>query len=298
MNTQIFQTAENGLSQTNPTSMTTEMNSQSKVKMSNHNNKTTNYKKKTIVFVRTDEYELDFEEWYEHKKGDFKTEADALEQWAAMCDGTDGKVEMEPEAEIGWDEIEDQCDEIQCEYETTYYDQYMDALLYDAVNVFDELGVEFYRDHSCCQTCGHAEAEDKNYVFYHAQDTESLRKGERSVHLAFKLDDEHKAKVLEMIAKQPSDLIRFHWSGEDHTRIFLTCDADEMAKYIKEDEERQVRMKKIAEEKRLREKLAKEEAEMNEKGIPTFDQLLEYVKRGGPEVEELKKKFDEFRKNM
>jgi hypothetical protein len=130
----------------------------------------------------------------------------------------------------------------------------------------EEIGVKFYKDHSCCNTCGHAEAEDKNYVFYHGQDTDRLRKGDRSVHLAFNLDDEHKAKVLELIEKQTCDAIRLHWSGADHTKMFLTCDDDEMAAHIKDDEERQVRMAKMMKEKETaarRAELMKQLAELD-----------------------------------
>lgn len=219
------------------------------------------YKKQTIVFRRIDEFELDYAEWYSNKKDDFKTEADALCQWEAMCDGTDGKVEIENEETYGWDECEDQIDEIQNEYETTAYDEEMENVIEWAEEAFKEIGVEFYKDHSCCNTCGHAEAEHKNYVFYHGQDTERLRKGDRSVHLAFQFDDETKVKVLELIEKQTCDAIRLHWSGADHTKIFLTCDDDEMAKQIKEDVERQERMVKIEAERKAEEiKKAEEKA--------------------------------------
>jgi hypothetical protein len=227
--------------------------------------KMTDYKKKTIVFRRIDEFELDFAEWYSNKKDDFKTEADAVEQWAAMIDGTDGKAEeRENEEEYGWDQVEEQCDEIQQEYETTYYDETMREVIEKVELAFDEIGVEFYKDHSCCNTCGHAEAKAKNYVFYHGQDNDRLRKGDRSIHLAFQFDDETKVKVLEMIEKQTMDAIYLHWAGEDHTKIFLTCDDDEMAKHIKEDEERQVHMKKlVAEKSARRDALLKELAELD-----------------------------------
>jgi hypothetical protein len=129
---------------------------------------------------------------------------------------------------------------------------------------FKEIGVKFYRDHSCCNTCGHAEAKAKNYVFYHGQDNDRLRKGDRSVHLAFNFDDETKVKVLELIEKQTCDAIHLHWGGEDHTKIFLTCDVEEMSEHIKEDEERQERMKKIASEKVARRvELLKQLAELD-----------------------------------
>jgi len=229
-----------------------------------HSKMTTDYKKKTIVFRRVDEFELDYAEWYSNKKDDFKTEADALKQWAAMIDGTDGKFEVENEEEYGWEQVEDKVDEIQCDYETTYYDEDMEKAIDDAEEAFEEIGVKFYRDHSCCNTCGHEEAREENYVFYHGQDTDRLRKGDRSVHLAFSFDDETKKKVLEMIEKQTCDAIRLHWAGEDHTKIFLTCDDDEMAAHIKSDEERQVHMKKLSEEKAARRlALIKELAELD-----------------------------------
>lgn len=231
-----------------------------------HNDKKmTDYTKKTIVFRRVDEFELDFEEWYGYKKDEFKTEADALTQWAAMCDGTDGKAEeRENEETFEWEQVEEQCDEIQCEYETTYYDEEMRETIEKVFEAFEEIGVKCYKDHSCCNTCGHAEAKAKNYVFYHGQDNDRLRKGDRSVHLAFNFDDETKVKVLEMIEKQTCDAIHLHWGGEDHTKIFLTCDVEEMSEHIKEDVERQVRMKKIAEEKAARRlALIKELAELD-----------------------------------
>lgn len=226
------------------------------------NPKMTDPKNKTIVFRRTTEFELEFDEWYDNKKDDFKTEADALVQWSAMCDNTDKPVDVENDDEgFGWEQVEEQCDEIQDEYQTDYYDGEMTDVIEKMEETFEAIGVKFYKDHSCCMSCGHAEAEDKNYVFYHAQDTEHLRKGERSVHLAFNLDDEHKKKVLEMIAVHTEWL---HWSGEEHTKIFLTCDADEMAKHIKDDADRQVHMKKlIAEKEARRAELIKQLAELD-----------------------------------
>lgn len=203
------------------------------------------YKKQTIVFRRIDEFELDYAEWYSNKKDDFKTEADALKQWEAMCDGTDGKVEIENEETYGWDECEEKIDEVQNEYETDNYDAEMTACIESAEEAFKRIGVEFYKDHSCCNTCGHAEAEHKNYVFYHGQDTERLRKGDRSVHLAFNFDEETKVKVIETM----NQVKGFYWTGNDHTKIFLTCDDEEMAEHIKEMAERDVRMAKMAEAK-------------------------------------------------
>jgi len=226
-----------------------------------HSKMTTDYKKKTIVFRRVDEFELDYAEWYSNKKDDFKTEADALEQWAAMIDGTDGKFEVENEEEYGWEQVEDKVDEIQCDYETTYYDEEMRETIEKVFETFEMIGVKCYKDHSCCNTCGHSEARAENYVFYHGQDNDRLRKGDRSVHLAFSFDEETKKKVLEMIAVHKEWL---HWAGEDHTKIFLTCDKDEMAAHIKSDEERQVHMKKLSEEKAARRlALIKELAELD-----------------------------------
>ena len=217
---------------------------------SNHNDaKMNDAKKMTIVFRRTAEFELEFSEWYENKKDEFKTEADAVEQWKQMCENTDDIVEVEDDTDFGWDEVEAECDDIQENYRTDNYDEEMMKVIDETAEAFEAIGVAFYKDHACCNTCGHAEAEDDNYVFYHGQNTDALRRGERFVHLAFHLDDEHRKKVLELIEKQTCDAIRLHWAGEDHTKIFLTCDDDEMAKHIKEDMERQERMKKIMEEK-------------------------------------------------
>lgn len=228
---------------------------------SNHNDKMTDAKKMTLVFRRTAEFELEFSEWYENKKDEFKSEADAVVQWEAMCDNCDEPVELDDDNDFGWDEVADEADDIMENYRTDAYDEEMMKVIDDAEEAFEALGVKFYKDHSCCNTCGHAEAEDENYVFYHAQDTDRLRRGDRSVHLAFHFDDEHKAKVLEMIEKQTCDAIRLHWAGEDHTKIFLTCDDDEMAAHIKEDAERQVRMKELSEKKKSEEEKKQKEKE-------------------------------------
>lgn len=211
--------------------------------------KITDYKKQTIVFRRIDEFELDYAEWYSNKKDDFKTEADALKQWEAMCDGTDGKVEIENEETYGWDECEEKIDEIQNEYETDNYDAEMTACIEWAEEAFGEIGVDFHKDHSCCNTCGHAELAGNNYVFYHGQNTDDLRKGAREVHLAFSFCEATKPKVIELIEKQTCDAIRLHWSGKDDTKIYLTCDVELMAEHIKEIAERDVRMAKMAEAK-------------------------------------------------
>lgn len=119
--------------------------------------------------------------------------------------------------------------------------------LYEAIEkaeeAFKEIGVSFHRDYSCCNTCAHAELEmevENNYVFYHEQESESIRQGHRSIHLGFSFTLEMRPKVLEMIAKN-ADILQ--WAGNDHTKIFLTCDAKEMEKQIEEDAERQERMR-------------------------------------------------------
>jgi hypothetical protein len=223
-------------------------------------------RKKTIVFARSSEFELEFAEWYDMKSDDFNTEADALAQWAAMCDNADKQEPIEDDNDFGWREVEERCDEIQEEYSVANYDEKMTEVIDEVVVLFKEIGVEFHKDWSCCNTCGHAEAQSTNYVFYHAQDNERLRKGERSVHLAHRFDEETKQKVLEMIEKQTCDDIKLHWSGDDGTRIFLTCDDDEMAKHIKEITDRDVRLaeKKKAEEKAARRaELVKQLAELD-----------------------------------
>jgi len=206
--------------------------------------KITDYKTQTIVFRRIDEFELEWKEWYSNKKDDFKTEADALKQWEAMCDGTDGKVVIENEETYGWDECEDKIDEVQNEYETDNYDAEMTRVIEIAEEAFEGIGVDFFKDHSCCNTCGHAELAGNNYVFYHGQNTDDLRKGAREVHLAFSFCEATKPKVLEMIAVHSEML---HWSGKDDTKIYLTCDKELMAEHIKEIAERDVRMAKAAE---------------------------------------------------
>lgn len=122
-----------------------------------------------------------------------------------------------------------------------------DPEMYDVIEradkAFKEIGVRFYQDFSCCNSCSHAELETEgkeNYVFYHEQDSESIRQGHRSIYLGFSFTQEMKPKVLEMIAEN-ADMLQ--WAGNDHTKIFLTCDADEMEKQIEKDAERQERMR-------------------------------------------------------
>lgn len=224
--------------------------------------KMTDARKKTIVFARSSEFELCFEDWYEMKAGDFKTEADALTNWEAMCDNADGPESIEDDQLFGWEQVEERCDEIQENYKTDAYDEEMTTAIDETIEAFKKIGVAFYKDHSCCQTCGHAEAQNTNYVFYHGQDNDDLRKGGRSVHLAHRFDEETKAKVLELVSRDRM----LHWSGDKGTRIFLSCDADEMSAHIKELRERDVRLKAkaSAEEKAARRaELVKQLAELD-----------------------------------
>jgi hypothetical protein len=232
-----------------------------------NNKKMISAKEMTITFTRTAEFKLDFKEWYCQKKDDYHTEADALAQWGAMCSNADKQEDIEDDNQFGWSEVEDRCNELEEEYRTDAYDSEMADLIEAAEEAFGEIGVAFYRDWSCCNTCGHSEAEaeaeteaeKKNYVFYHGQDNDRLRKGDREVDLAFNFDEETKVKVLELIATMKNQL---HWAGEDHTRMFLTCDDALMAKHIKSDAERQVRMEEMAKQAR-RDALVKELAEMD-----------------------------------
>jgi hypothetical protein len=228
-----------------------------------NNKKMISAKDMTITFTRTAEFKLDFKEWYLQKNDDYHTEADALAQWGAMCSNADKQEDIEDDNQFGWSEVEDRCDEIQEEYRTDAYDSEMADLIEAAEEAFGEIGVAFYRDWSCCNTCGHSEATDKNYVFYHGQDNDRLRKGAREVDLAFNFDEETKVKVLELLETMKKQL---HWSGEKHTRMFLTCDDSLMANHIKSDAERQVRMKEMAiadAKASRRDALVKELAEMD-----------------------------------
>lgn len=105
--------------------------------------------------------------------------------------------------------------------------------------LFEEIGVVFHHIWSCCMTCGHAEAKEDNYVFYHSQAADSLAMGDKELHLAFHFTDEMKPKVLAMI-KANSDILQ--WAGNDHTTIYVTCDAELMKKQLVEDEKRQKSM--------------------------------------------------------
>jgi hypothetical protein len=188
----------------------------------------------TITFTRTDEYILDFEEWYAHKKGEFKSEAVAIKQWEAMCEDVSAE-EIYNDTPFGWDEVEDRCDEIQSENEVCGITPAMEAVLDTIEEAFESIGVSFLRNHSCCNTCGHEEAPQDNYVFYHNQNHADLNKGDTTVCLAFCFTEEKKPEVLSMIEAYSDKLF---WEGNEDTKIFLTCDPAEMAKHVKEMAER------------------------------------------------------------
>lgn len=198
-------------------------------------------KKQTITFSRTDEYVLDFDEWYGYKMYEFKSEADALKQWEAMCEHADDIVEVESDESFEWRQVEDACDAIQEEYKTDAYDEEMTATIVKAEEQFALLGVGFHKNHECDSDCGYEDEE--NYVFYHAAGADDLRRGERSVYLGLSFDEETKPKVRAMIAAH-SDML--YWSGEDDDKIYLTCDAGEMAKHLKAVEELRQRLAKDA----------------------------------------------------
>jgi hypothetical protein len=236
-------------------------------------------KMKTLTFIPTPtSFVLDFDEWYSMKKDDFKTEADAVRQWEAMCDHADDEIEIDDGGYIDWATVEEKVDEIQEEYKTDYYDFDMMAFIDEVEEKFQAIGIEFHRNYSCCGTCAHTELADaKNYVFYHGQANEGLRKGERELYLGFKFDAETKAKVIDIAFQMkyanPKKII--YWSGDDETAIYLTLDNELLEAHIKEVADREVRLakmdaerkadaeKKDAEKKARREELLKQLAELD-----------------------------------
>ena len=65
----------------------------------------TDPKKRVIMFRFTDYCEVDFDEWYSHKKDEFKTEADALKKWVSMCDLVGDEVEVtDGDGSRDWDD--------------------------------------------------------------------------------------------------------------------------------------------------------------------------------------------------
>jgi hypothetical protein len=195
---------------------------------------------KTILFRMTKEVELTFDVWYEHKKYKFNSKDLALKQWTAMCKGAD--EEIWEESELTWNEIKDRCDAIQKDNDTSEVEGRMRWCLDEAVELFEDLDITFHEDWSCCNNCGHHEATEANYVFYHSQDTDRLRKGSNEVHLAFQFEDDKKAEVIEMISHNSHIL---YWSGDDETKIYLTCDKKLMEKHTMEDAKHQAHMSKM-----------------------------------------------------
>ena len=118
----------------------------------------------------------------------------------------------------------------------------MKSLLVGFANGCAMRDIQFYTDWTCCQSCGHAEAEAEakrlidedddysyqNYVFYHWQDTALLNHGAREVYLSHNLDEESTANMLDLIKEWGDDYI--YWTGDKSKRIYVTCDAELMKK--------------------------------------------------------------------
>jgi hypothetical protein len=208
---------------------------------------------KTMKMKMTSELVVRFDDWLTTNRDEYRTVELAVKQWEAMCDGVGSVMEIDTpdEKELTLEDLEDVLNDLKDNYEVSHYDDEMDTAIEDAEVAFEEIGVKFHKNYQCCNTCGHAAAKATNYVFYHEQNEDDLREGARSVHLAFRFDEATKAKVLAMIEAQTADAIRLHWAGEEHTKIFLTCDDDLMAAHIKMDMERQAAMKEAEEEAAL-----------------------------------------------
>ena len=85
------------------------------------------------------------------------------------------------------------------------------------------MGIRCEAEWECCQSCGHEALEDcTDYVFYHEQTAGSIKKGEKEARLAYSLEDEAKAKVLENIAHSPFLM----WSGDERDTMYVSADAE------------------------------------------------------------------------
>ena len=213
----------------------------------------------TITFTRTSTYELDFETWYSKRKSEYKSEEKALKKWEAM---TDKVSKWEMGDSISWDDLEDSVydveNEVEDEDETT---EEMEDLLLKITHLFENIGIRFFADYSCCMTCGHSEAkrdtENGSYVFYHGQDGDSLRKGANAVYLSHDIKED-KIDAFAKMLEENKDII--HYSGYMFSKIFATYDPDVMKKHIVDDAEHTERvlemMKKRIEEEDAKEKKA------------------------------------------
>ena len=78
-----------------------------------------------------------------------------------------------------------------------------------------DLGIEFEEDWTCCTSCGHAEMEAAEYVFYHAQDMSDIRNGCQYVYLAWEMTKEREDIVRKFI--EENDL--GEWKESKRIRI-------------------------------------------------------------------------------
>ena len=175
------------------------------------------------------------------------------------------------------DEKEAEDDDEEEEEEEDNTDEALDRLIDEVFAVWEAKGIRCERNWECCMTCGHsAMGERENYVFYHDQDGDRIRSGDKEVHLCFDLTEEGKRVVLETVAERPNEV---HWAGADHTRILLCSDPKEMETAKKDDEERQRYMAE-----RLRKKREEADAILSavEKGEMTKEEATEAYRKAFP----------------
>jgi len=238
---------------------------------------------RTITFVRTQKYELDFETWYKKKEDEYRHKDIAVERWEAMCDEANDEVEIEAEDGLDYDDVEDDVEYLENETELPMPER-MEQFILKVTELFEDIGIKFFADYSCCMTCGHAEAKEEttgSYVFYNGQEHQDLLKGSLGVHLSHHIVvDETKQKLMEMLEKN-KDI--FYWNGFNDTTIFATYDEDEMKKHIQEDKERTERLsdpflkqRKIETKQRLIEALKKQKQQMEEQ-IKEIEKGIEYL---------------------
>ncbi len=79
------------------------------------------------------------------------------------------------------------------------------------------IGVVCRKNFTCCGTCGHhAMPPNTSYVFYHAQEADSLREGRDHCYLAHTINPEHLHRVQTIVRKYGSN-----WDGDDTSTIII-----------------------------------------------------------------------------
>ena len=104
-----------------------------------------------------------------------------------------------------------------------------------AKNICNETPYLFMTDFTCCGRCGYSQIddltrdEDDGYMFFHAQDTDSIKEGNNSVYLkfgAFTNEPNLKSDIFQNMANVLQEYclaenLNFTWNGDSKTCFLI-----------------------------------------------------------------------------